>query len=107
VQNDAFILEFEYDSSGQNRVEIYAGVVDVQEDPNTQITLRVESKLRFEEELPSGKKQKFSRTYPLSGYNAIEGSTLIIRVVSTIQSEVSEYSLKKVRTPNDHWKVLL
>jgi hypothetical protein len=88
-------------------VEVYAGVIDVHEDPQTQLTMRVDSKLRFQEELPPGNKQKFSRTYPLSGYSAMENSNLIIRMMSTVQNETNEYSLKKVSSPNTHWKVLL
>jgi hypothetical protein len=42
-------------------VEVYAGVTNVEEDPISQITVRVDSKLRFVEDLPRGKKQKFSR----------------------------------------------
>ncbi len=28
-------------------------------------------------------------------------------MMSTVQNETSEYSLKKVASPNTHWKVLL
>jgi hypothetical protein len=66
-------------------VEIYAGVLDVQQDPQSQITVRVESKLRFDERLSPGKKQKFSRNYALNGYNTLEHSTIIIRLFSTVQ----------------------
>lgn len=43
----------------------------------------------------------------MNGYNGAENATLILRLMTMDLNEKSEYSLRKVRQPNEHWKVLL
>lgn len=60
--------------------------MDVQEDPSSQITLRIDSKVKYSGEVSIGKKLKFKETYRLNGYEGLANSTLIIRMISTTSS---------------------
>lgn len=83
------------------------GVANVEQHPNTEATNRIDSRLFFNEEVGAGKKQKYRRELPLEGYSGAENATLILRLMTLDQSEKSEYSLRRVRQPSEHWKVLL
>lgn len=107
VAQDSLLLEFEYECNQSSLLEVYVGVVNVEQHPSTEATTTIDSKLFFSEEVGAEKKQKYRREFPLNGYTGAENATLILRLMSLDLREKSEYSLRKVRQPSEHWKVLL
>lgn len=107
VAPEHLLLEFEYDCNQSSLLEVYVGVANVEQHPATEATTRIDSRLFFSHELAAGKKQRYRRELPLEGYGGAEGATLILRLMTMDQSEKSEYSLRRVRQPSEHWKVLL
>ena len=107
MQPDTLLLEFEYECNQSSLLEVYIGVANVEQHPTTEATTRIESKLFFSEEVSAGKKQKYRREVALGGYGGAENATLILRLMTLDGREKSEYSLRRVRQPSEHWKVLL
>lgn len=75
------------------------GVVEVVED-SSNITQSIKSKVVDKRLLQSGKRVRFSNEIPLNGFSGLEASNFILRIISQIANEKTEYSMRKVRQPN-------
>jgi Tfp pilus assembly protein PilF len=83
------------------------GVTDVAEDASSRVTVNVVSSISFTTKMKPGKKMRFTEKYQLGGFKQAENMPLIIRIESALGGEATEYSLRKLSSPNPHWKVLL